>query len=164
MSRRKEPYAELPVLPGRTLEDAKEWLRDMRLEGARCPCCTQLVKVYKRPLHSGMCVKLIDFFKAFGEQWGSRVELFQGGAEGDFAKLRYWDLVQESDDTRQDGGRAGWWRMTGVGIEFVRNKLLVPQYAMVYDGRCLSLRGKMVNIETSLGKRFNYNELMGIAI
>ena len=47
-----------------------------------------------------------------------------------------------------------------TGRSFVRGACGMPKYARVYDGRCLSLTGELRDIRTSLGKRFNYEELM----
>jgi hypothetical protein len=172
VSRRGLPYIKLGSAHGQTLEFAKQWLRERLDEGAVCPCCTQLAKVYRRPLHAGMAMKLIKFYRAYGTGWGSRVELFKGEAEGDFAKLRYWGLVQESDDTRPDGGRNGWWRVTGLGEKFVLGEHTVFQYVNLYDsrpvhpdeGKGAMFEGRQLNIRSCLGKSFSYNELMGLPL
>lgn len=163
---RREPE-QMKVRPGATLADAKQWLRERLAEGAKCPCCTQLTKAYRRPLHASMAAKLLRFYRAFGTEWGSRVELTGGQAEGDFAKLRYWHLVEESKERRGDGGRAGWWRVTERGARFCCGELRVPRYVFVYDGRAVHLpggttfEGEFIDIDAALGKAFKYNVLMG---
>lgn len=157
-------YATMAVQPGVTLAEAKTWLREHVDEGARCPACDQVAKVYYRTLHASVTAQLVRFYARFGTDWGQRPQWARGGAEGDFAKLRYWGLIEESVETRPDGGRAGWWRVTELGAEFVRGERRVRRHAVVYDARRLRLEGPMVDVTTALGKRFHYNELMGRAV
>jgi hypothetical protein len=143
-----------------TLLEARTWLRERALkDGARCPCCNQLAKVYKRPIHSAMARALIQLYNAAPEgDWVYLPEI--GGRGGDASKLRYWGLIQEEQTLRPDGGRAGYWRVTRRGGQFVRGEITVPKYAHVYDGRCLGTTGDPVTVQDALGKRFNYAELM----
>lgn len=161
-------YEELSVYPGITLAQVKAWLRerlnDPEGAGARCPACTQVAKVYRRPLHASMAAQLLRFYRYVGTDWGRRPQLFSGRAEGDFAKLRYWDLIEEAAEERLDGGRAGWWRITPRGEAFTLGVARVHRYAIVYDARKLRLEGPMVNVVDCLGKRFHYNDLMGRAL
>lgn len=172
MNRGREPYKVMYARPECTLEEARIWLREnYRDEGARCPCCKQIAREYKRTIHAAMAQKLIQFWREYGTMtWGERTPLMLRGrvgaadGGGDFAKLRYWLLVEEADEERQDGGRAGWWRVTQLGARFVQNELAVHRYAYVYDGRLRRVEGPLWNIQRCLGKRFDYNELMGYAI
>jgi hypothetical protein len=127
-------------------------------DAAACPCCGQLAKVYKRTIYSTLARNLIKAYRTAGADW------FHGpttvGAGGDFAKLAYWHLIYEADETRPDGGRAGWWRITATGEAFIRGEIRVPKYARVYDHRKLSLEGPTVDIKDCLGSRFDYQELM----
>lgn len=75
-------------------------------------------------------------------------------------KLRYWGLIEESPIEREDGGRAGWWRVTAAGTDFVLGRSTVQKYARIYDDRLLGLVGDWINIYDALGDKFNYDELM----
>jgi hypothetical protein len=166
-------YKVLHPVPGMSLHEAREWTRSRYVDrGALCPCCKQVAREYRRTIHAAMAEKLIQFWRTYGTlTWGERTPLMlkgrQGAADGggDFAKLRYWGLIEEADDNeRQDGGKAGWWRVTVDGARFVQNTLAVHRYAYVYDGVSRRVEGPLWNIERCLGKRFHYNELMGFAI
>jgi hypothetical protein len=147
-----------------TLAAARAQLRELVYEGARCPCCTQLAKVYPRVIYSTMARELIRCYRAAGTDW-FHVPTVIGHNGGDLLKTRYWGLMEEETDIRRDdGGRAGYWRITALGEAFLRRELLVPKRAYVYDGRRLKLDGPDVTIVDCLGKRFNYNELMGRAL
>ncbi len=46
-----------------TMEEAKQLLKDNWEKGIDCPCCTQFVKLYKRPLYSAQAYSLIRLYK-----------------------------------------------------------------------------------------------------
>lgn len=77
------------------------------------------------------------------------------------ALLRHWGLIEEHVEKREDGGRAGVWRVTLTGEAFLlRHGASVPQYAVVYNDECLRLEGEQVTIRDALGSAFDYDELM----
>lgn len=166
------PGGEHPVMEGildASLTEAKLWLRNRLEDGAECPCCRQLAKVYRRRINSGMAVALIKLYRAGGTDWVHKPTVLAGvgAAARDESLLRYWGLLQEHDDKRPDGGRAGWWRVTELGARFVRGEVLVPAWVHLYDSRPVHLPGmrtfaeEQVSIQTCLGKRFDWAELMG---
>lgn len=144
-----------------TLAQAREWLEEQaRKDGAHCPCCGQLAKVYKRKLNEGMARSLVKMWRAAGQDW-QYIPDTVGGKSREEGKLRYWGLIQEKPGKRPDSGRTGWWRVTDLGSQFVRRVATVQRYALVYDGQCLGLVGANVNIIDALGDPFTYDELMG---
>lgn len=147
---------------GELLSDAKRWLRSRLDAGARCPCCTQRAQTYRRPITSAMAVALIALYRAAGRTYGHLPTILQDKQAwvSDEAKLRYWGLIEELPEKREDGGRAGWWRLTQLGEDFVRARAAVPRHARIYDGRCLELVGKQTSIRDALGTKFNYDALM----
>lgn len=154
-------WDDVPPDPSRPLAEAIAWLRD-RVDdpGEKCPCCTQLAKVYHRHITSSMARTLIAMWRAAGTDWCNVPNLInRKGA--DEAKLRYWGLVEPQPGERGDGStRTGWWRVTDKGRDYVHGKVLVPYTAHVYDSRCLGLHGDDKSIHDALGHRFNYRELM----
>lgn len=142
-----------------TLGEARDALRKLVNEGHRCPCCTQFAKVYKRKLNSGMAVSLIRMWKTAGLDW-QHVPTTIGGKSREEGKLRYWGLVEEETTLREDGGRAGYWRVTPRGRDFIHTVIVVEKYALVYDGRCLGLIDGPIGIRACLGSKFDYAELM----
>ena len=143
---------------------ARGWLRSQAAgEGARCPCCTQFARVYRRALTAPMAAGLIRVYRQAGREWFHLPTVLERIA-GDHAKLRYWRLIEESDEVTPEHGRtAGWWRVTELGEQFVRCEVDVPRHALVYDSRLLRLDAAQgrVTIRTALGKRFDYSALMG---
>lgn len=151
-----------PLTDDISLGDARKWLRECVDDGAKCPVCTQFAKVYRRKVNSSMAYGLIVMYRVHGLQWGhapSTEHVARLG--GELARLRLWGLVQEQTAVRDDGGRAGWWRVTMKGEQFIRNEILIPKYVRIYDGRVLSRdTDQMVSIIDALGTRFDYRELM----
>lgn len=144
-----------------TLGAARAELRELVYEGATCPCCTQMAKVYPRIIYSTMARELIRCYRAAGTDW-FHVPTVIGHNGGDLLKTRHWGLMEEETDIRRDdGGRAGFWRITLLGESFILRELLVPKRAHVYNNRRLKLDGPDVTIVDCLGKKFSYNELMG---
>lgn len=146
-----------------TLEEARDWLRDRVDDGATCPLCSQFAKVYRRTVHSTMARVLILAYRQHDLEWFqlSAVERLIGrGGSSEAGKLRYWGLVEEEAERRPDGGRAGWWRVTPAGRDFVLERVAVPRHALVYDGRCLGLEGAPLTVRDALGTRFDLAALM----
>lgn len=144
-----------------TIAQGKAWLRARLDKGADCPLCHQRAQTYRRKLNTGQVRGLITMWHVYGRQWGhlpSTATLARLG--GEFARLRYWGLVEEATDPRPDGGRAGWWRITDRGQRFVLGQLTVPTYAKIYNNKVQGFEGPHVNIKQALGTKFNYNDLM----
>lgn len=157
----------LPMLPEARPSDttplgvARSWLRDRAISGGeRCPCCAQFAKVYRRKLTASTGMALVSMYREAGQRFVHVPDLLRNKA-ADEAKARYWGLIESRGDYRDDGSRrSGFWRLTDSGVAFVRRRIRVPRYALIYDGRCLGLEGEPVGIAEVLGNRFDYGELM----
>lgn len=147
----------------KTIEEAKKYLRENFEEGAECPCCGQFVKSYKRSISGAMAYGLLLVYKEQGESdsWVDTTTLFQQRMFADFAKLRFWKLIEKLDGERADGSRRiGLWRLTEEGKLFVKEQIRVPKYAVVYNNKWLDYEGEPVSIRNCLGKKFDYAEIM----
>lgn len=158
-----------------TLSEAQLWLLSAReeKEGAECPCCSQTAKVYSRSINGAMAHALLLI--ALGTRDGesdadgwlhvptflsrkTRAVTVRGG---DFAKLRYWDLLEEQVGVREDGSsRVGFWRVTEKGLLFVLSRIKLPKYALVYNNKLLGFDGPDVGIRACLGRKFDYDEIL----
>lgn len=151
-----------------TLEEAKQYLRENFEAGAACPCCKQMVKLYKRKLYSTMAKHLINLYwkhENNPEETYFHVSDFCPKHPGDFAKLVYWGLVEEQPKDEDDTTKrtSGFWAITQEGRLFVENQASVLSHALIYDGKLIKLSGKQISVQDALGKDFNYEELMRIA-
>jgi len=156
-----------------TLEEAKQWLRVRFEDGASCPCCHQMVKLYKRKLNSSMAVALVYIYKYFqanpDKEWlhvPSYLSRIISGATvrgGDWSKLRYWGLIEDQKAIRDDGSdRVGNYRITAAGKTFVGGLCRVPKHVFLYNGGVVKRRDtETISIDEALGEKFSYVELMG---
>lgn len=148
-----------PLLPlTTTLADAKTWLKARLDKGESCPCCGQRAQMYRRKINSGMARSLIHMYRLSGTNWVHVKQI--GAASREEGKLAYWGLVEEQKATGLHGGRAGYWRVTDKGEQFILGKLQVPTYAKVYNGRVFGFEGGPASIKDALGTKFNYADLM----
>lgn len=146
----------------KTLEEAQQYLRANFEKGIGCPCCGQFVKKYKRKLAATPSRMLIRLYE-LGGNW-NHVKLIakdiSGTGTGDFSKLAYWKLIEEQPNDDSNKKNSGYWRITHEGRLFVENKITLASHVYVYNTKCLGFSDKHINIITSLGKKFNYAELM----
>lgn len=144
---------------GDSLKAVRDWLRAHINEGVRCPCCGQLVKQYHRPINAGMAHSLITMYRTAGRDW-QHIPTTIGGHSREEGKLRYWGLIEEQLERREDGGRAGWWRVTELGEQWILGQVTVPSHVVIYNGRCRWLEGDPISVVDALGNRFDYRALM----
>lgn len=147
---------------GISLVRARADLREDMWEGTECPCCGQYARVYRRKVNANCARKLIAAYRLHGTQPfylpGLLASLRLPGR--DESLLHYFRLIQETDSRRDDGGRAGWWRVTGLGVGYVKGLQQIPKYAQVYNGKVLGYDVPMVSIQDALGERFDLQELL----
>lgn len=157
-----------PFTPAMSLADARDALRDRVDKGESCPCCTQLVRVYRRPLTSVAARALIALYRDHGRSFGylpdvARTHLSDSAHQGGTLSLAHcWGLIEEERAALGDNGRAGWWRVTELGEQFILERASVPSHARIFNGRVLSLVGDPIGIRSALGKHFNRTELLGL--
>lgn len=144
------------------LNEVIAWLEERLDQGTECPACGQHVQRYRRKLDSGMARVLIQMYQRqkAPDRWVHIPSL--GTPGGDPIKNRHWGLIEKRDEVRDDGSpRAGWWRLTDLGIRFVEGQVRIAKYAYLYSGICTGLDdSEMISITDALGTRFNYDELM----
>lgn len=149
------------LIPDNTpLGQARALLELDLLEGAKCPCCGQDARLYRRKLTSTTAKALIAMYLA-GPFAYHHMPTLLDAKQADEAKARHWGLISEKPGTRQgDIGPAGYWRLTQKGIDFVLNYVLIEKFACIYDGRLIRLEGDLISIQNALSNRFILADLM----
>ncbi len=153
----------------KTVDEAKQYLRDNLQKGAHCPVCTQWARMNKMPFHSGMALTLIFIYKATmqgkTDNGWLHVEnyLVEIGSKikGVHSKLEYWGLLERKpnlDDPKKKEN--GFWRITEKGKLFVEGKLVVPSHVKTFNKKQYGFSQKNIDIRGALGKKFDYSELM----
>lgn len=147
------------------LSEAKNWVSENYKIGCICPCCNQLVKLYKRKLHSGMAITLCRIYKE-STDWIAVEEFLRNNkypSGHDWALLRYWNLIEDKEKNENEDEEkkcSGYWKITESGKLFVENKLRVKKYILVYNQTFYGYDGTDINVLDALSSKFNYSELM----
>lgn len=143
-----------------TVGQARSWVKARLREGTTCPVCDQHAQTYRRKITRPMVEALVAMARAGALTGWKHMPTVVGAKRADEAKLAYWGLLEEERTLRDDGGRAGYWRITTDGHAFLKGDLKVPKYALVYNGKCVGHDGDMVTAETCLGHKFDLAELL----
>lgn len=156
-----------PFRPGMSIAEAREVLRPLAAEeGAECPCCTQNVKVHPRRITGAAARALVALYEEHGTEFGhlpsvAEKRLPGSNHQGGYLNLtQHWGLMEAERRRRPDGGRTGYWRVTELGVRFLREEATVPEYARVFNGECLALVGNLVSIRDALGEGFDFSHLV----
>jgi len=152
----------------KTLQEARDELYTAvrNKSQATCPCCNRLVKVYRRTLNASQARYLIEMARksGAGNPWLHVETDFRDvstPARGDYAKLRFWGLIEPRPAHKGRGGKTnGYWRLTDRGRTFVAGQSFVPAYIFLLDNLVIGSAAKLVDIKQALGTKFNYDELM----
>lgn len=150
-----------------TLDEAKAWLRERLKDGAECPCCNQLAKMYARSLNANMAIFLIDLVRLSPSRWGGWVNYKDCRFRGrDYNYLKHWGLAADQDEAGIEKSHSGFWRPTQQGIDFVMHRATVDSQIYIYDNRRFGQppTSKPITIQDALGTKFNYTELMAAQI
>ena len=148
----------------KTLEEARDELRDNLREGTTCPCCDQVARMYRRPIYASMAVLLIWLARNRREgEWcpvSEMPEIQSRRGGGDFGKLIYWGLIEERPPDADTKARtSGQWRITSRGKMYAAGFFELPKYVLIYNGACLGFEGEPRGVRECLGKRFDFAEL-----
>jgi hypothetical protein len=157
-----------PSFSGATLDEAREWVSENLEDGAECPCCGQLAKLYKRKLNSSMARSLIWLVRHAGPVAREWVDVAQEAPKWllksrELPKLAHWGLIEEMPKDPDDTTRrtSGTWRPTEEGVDFVYVRIKATARVHLYNN---TLEGfdedEYITIKQALGKKFDYEELM----
>jgi hypothetical protein len=153
----------------KTVKEAKDYLRvEANGKGETCPCCTQFVKVYKRPLNSSMCKALILIYKHsvngadfIHVEKMLKEESCEASVRGDFPKLRFWGFLEPMEEAREDEScRNGMYKITENGRLFVEEMIIAPTYVKVFNNRYMGSSKEMTTISKAIKNKFDYKQLM----
>jgi hypothetical protein len=135
-----------------TLDDAKSWLQDNLDDGAYCPCCGQVQKVWRRLVGAGAARDMIILYRHGG--YTNPVHLARLTNGGSMAKMRFLGLVRMDE-------KRGFWQLTELGLAFVLGKVRVPVAVFMLNGECIGIdTTSEVTIKDALAKGFDYDSLM----
>lgn len=155
------PSAQLSFFPTDSQMDF--WKRLNAGESLDCPCCKRHAMIYTRKIHTSIALQLINLYRLGGHvAYIHTSKLIAPGSSGigDFSKAKYWGLIEPKENTDDDKKSSGYWRLTSIGIAFVRGKQSVAGAALVFDDKVIGFTDDPTDIRAALGHKFSYDELM----
>lgn len=154
--------------------------------GVVCPCCDQLAKTYRRQLTLSQVKVMAAIYSVARKAPVPTAHWVKVGMQtekadkknrvaagtvrqklihtrgGDYAKARWWGLIEQSEDEREDGSdRAGMWRITERGIDFLLGQVRVPKYVLIYNNQLLADQPpcEMMGVY-DVAKQFDFRSIM----
>jgi hypothetical protein len=134
----------------------------------KCECCGGRSKVYAYKL--GSYARVVCWMayteRSFGDNKGEYFHIPSSGAingGGDYAKLRYWDLIEPMPTNPDPKKRSsGLWRLTDLGRNFAHERTSVSStcYYRHPEGGVIGFEPEQIGIKDVLGKHFDYKALM----
>jgi hypothetical protein len=149
--------------------------------GTDCPCCTRHARRQHRALGCGPARWLIEivFLSDKGQpiHTGTVLKALKGNnISGSDATsvLPLYGLIEPAEDPQvadnppppssrayAKGRTSGFWAPTELGRSFALDRVKVPERVVTCLGVPESFEGDLVSIKDALGKKFNYDEIMG---
>lgn len=151
----------------KSISEAKSFLKNNFEKGVICPCCQQVVKLYRRRAHSKMTRDLINLYrislKHKNREFFHVTEFIQTKAGNELARFATYGLIEEMPKDKEDTKRrtSGYWKINSKGIDFVLGKIKIPKYFFMFNATLYGFSDEKVTVNECLGKGFNYGELMG---
>lgn len=143
-----------------------------------CPHCGQRVQLYRRRLSTGMVSSLVRLYAATrgadadnldpdkmfrsesGALWVHKDVFCDARGSGDYAKMRFWQLIVPRDYRSKDDNAAGFWAITELGIDFVERRTRVPLYVYVYNNLLHSVSPDTLGLHDV--SAFDYHETLNL--
>jgi hypothetical protein len=153
------------VTANTTLGQIRDWLR-LNLSNrvaSECPACHNTVDIRRNTMHSGVGRMLVALYNAHaGDSYIHLSSLLarERITSHDTQVAARWGLIEEERIIREDGGRAGYWRLTTLGEQFVLGRAKVQKYALTFGTKFLGTEGDEISIQDVLGKKFDLQELL----
>lgn len=127
-----------------------------------CPTCGQRVQFYKRRLNASMAETLIKVYKltrSRPERTAHVDEFRPENGNGDYAKLRFWGLLEPLSRRNNEGNASGAWRITPYGELFVEGTAQAWSHMLVFNNQAYGYaKAEQVSIVEALGRPFDYKE------
>jgi len=79
---------------------------------------------------------------------------------GSFALLWHWGLVITERNDHNHKRCSGLWNITDKGIDFVLNRLYVPESGIFYNNKVMEWLPEQLNIIDALGNKHDYQQMV----
>ena len=137
-----------------TLREARDLLDGLLIEGKyksrlHCPCCGRVAAIYSKPFNRTQAWSLVAMYRAWGSEWGDLARLRRDVGlhhSNQEAQLRHLGLIEENPVRREDGGHAGWWRVTPLGVDWLHGRVSVRSRVVTHNAMGREPEGKRVYV------------------
>lgn len=126
-----------------------------------CLGCGQRVALYDRKIDAKSAKQLVLMWKKHGRSW------FHGPSEdgvselgGAWARLSYWGLIENAPEKRNEFGQQGMWRVTEIGVQFIKEEVRLPLSARVFNQQLVRIEGKYIGIRDALARYFRLDDIL----
>jgi hypothetical protein len=122
--------------------------------GARCPCCGQFAKAYKRRVRGNHARFLFDVARLATDEspWVHYKQCFFAGR--DYNYLRHFGLADVQE-------REGLWKLTQLGARFLMGDVGVPAWILVFNNEVVDRAKETRTVRECLAQGgFDYDALM----
>ena len=145
-----------------TVAEAQESLRANIEDGSTCPCCGQLVRMYRRKLNSNMVRFLISLAWEYAKcgEWIHYSRCAFKGRDYNYLDTAYFGLAEQRPNDDDVTRTSGFWRPTRLGLDFALDRAVVPSHILTYNGRRVDVADTTVRVREALGDAFDYAALM----
>lgn len=137
---------------------------EARLEIVRCGCCGGATKLYRRKLNSGMAAAACWLWANHGTDFAhlAKEASWLVIRNRDYAKLEVWNLIEQKPNDDRTKRTSGIWKLTDRGRDFALRRIQVASHAFLRSpGNILEgWEDTSTDVVASLGRHFNYTELM----
>tara|TARA_R110000824_G_scaffold344848_1_gene531477 strand:+ start:4460 stop:4966 length:507 start_codon:yes stop_codon:yes gene_type:complete len=150
---------------GKSLWQARTELLEDIEDGATCPCCGQLAKVYRRKLNKEMAKWLVwlvaKYLSSSGHIPSVWIDVKDSKVRGgDYAKLALWGLAKRKPVEEGSKSRtSGLWQPTAAGIDFALGRKRVPSHLYVYNNAVVRESEVKISVKDALGEGFDYQDV-----
>lgn len=155
------PDSNEPPPMSATLGQAMDWMERQAFDGVDCPVCGRWTQVYTWSLRDSW-INVMREAARDPQEWFTLADYAKKKVQNS-ALLRHWGLIERADGRREDGLRSsGKYRITDLGMRFLRGTASVPRQLRTFDGGFLHYVDEkdQVFVHEVLGYRFNFDAFM----
>jgi hypothetical protein len=147
-----------------TMEQARADLLRRAKDGANCPCCGRLAKIYRRKLNKtmGAAVAWLVRQQRTPEDW---IDVPKRAPRwvirtNQLGTVAHWGLLEQATEADGKKRTSGIWRPTNLGRSFVLGKVTVPAWVELLNNEVEAWATEQVSITDVVGVDFDFSELM----
>ena len=134
----------------------EDWVKTIQGSGGHCPCCGKWGKVYRIKMSHAL-VRALDWIahNTNDKGWAD----VQGGAPHWMMRSKTYPLLEHWGLLVSMAPRSGFWRVTPLGIKFLREQVTVPAAVYIYDNKLWGVDSTHTTLRGCLKVNFDFNEL-----